>query len=355
MSVRAVDYQRRGRAALLGGAALFAALQLVGGLLLDRYGLPVRFPSATRVLGEVPPGSGLDIAVLGSSRFQDIRGGEVEAVLRHEHPEAGRVTAHNFAVPFGDPIAQDYVLERLLERGVRPRLAVVEVSPEFLNRYNRGYSMHIHRQLTWTDLPGSLVDVCRAEQEMRLLSSRVVPLYVHRRELLRVTLEAAEGWLQRPAHAAAADTDEPRLGEEVVPGREPPLPPETCREWEAGLPDLAKRLAHYRAGGTTAAALDRLLDRCRDNGIDVILVGAPNTSYFRRFFTPEIEAEYRAYIDRLTRTYGCPYFDYADQVPDHLFKDPVHLNAAGSVYFSRRLAREVLWPYERDHGHEPRR
>lgn len=124
-------YQRRGRGALLGALAVFLFAQLAIGLLLDWRGIAVRFPSLAHVLDAAPRGNrGPDVVFLGTSRSQGLHADEATALLRSEHPDAGPIEVCNAAVPGGDPIAEDYVLERLIAQQSRPRLAVVEVGPD---------------------------------------------------------------------------------------------------------------------------------------------------------------------------------------------------------------------------------
>jgi hypothetical protein len=120
-----------------------------------------------------------------------------------------------------------------------------------------------------------------------------------------------------------------------------------------GLEQPRRWLRHYQVGGTAAAALERLLGRCRSHRIAVVLVGVPVTRPHRDTYTAAIEAEFHAHLERLCQTYGCRFVDYRDQVPDSLFVDNHHLHLGGGMYFSQRLAREVLapvWRAEIDHS-----
>jgi hypothetical protein len=347
------DYQRRGRAALLGAGGLFVLAQLLGGWLLDRYGAAVRFPSAVRVLAEAPRGGcGPDVVILGSSRFQRLSAAEAQWLLRLEHPEAGPLRVHNAAVPAGDPIAEDYVLERLLRQGARPRLAVVEVSPDTVNHYNQYFAMHIHRQVTWADTPAYFMDICRSGELKKLAATRLVPLYAHRRELRRQAVLAVARLFETPPPAPEPPDPTPAVSAPVaLPWAEllqvglPPLSAEQAAAREAMARDTWKRFRDYRPGGTTAAALERLLRRCRRSGVEVVLVGAPNASYYNRNYTPEINTAYLRYINGLTQTYGCRFLDYRDAAPDQLFEDLNHLNDEGGRYFTCKLTHELLSPY----------
>lgn len=340
----------RSRRSLLGACALFVLIQFVAGLLLDRYGLAIRFPSAARVLAEVPP-AGIDVVVLGTSRFEAFNASEAAGWLRISDPNAGAIAVYNASVPAGDPIAEDFVMEQLLARGLRPALAVIEISPDTLNHYNQMFALHVHRQITWSDTPRYLIDVWRSDELHKLVSARFLPLYVHRRELCTHFGAAVDRLLQREATRRAPAT--PNVKE--VGGSVPwdivlnvssvRLGASEVAKGQAEAPAAAGRFRGYAPGGTTAAALERLLDRCRRQNVAAVLIGAPNSSFYRQNFTPDIRAAYREYVNCLTKTYACCFFDYSDYVPDSLFQDAVHLNPVGSMFFTRCLTDEVLSRY----------
>jgi hypothetical protein len=338
-------------------AVIFALAQLAAGLLLDWRGLAVRFPSAARVLADAPRGGrGPDVVFLGSSRFIPLRANEATALLRLENTSAGPVEVYNAAVPGGDPIVEDFLLERLLRQGSRPRLAVVEVSPDTVNHYNQWFNLHAHRQVTWREAPRYFCDICRVGEFKKLAQARLVPLYAHRRGLLQQLGQAIALWAPPtdpwgddvfggPAPSLQSDGHLP--WDSLLQIHGPPLSPAEAEGRRAMAANAGPRFRDYRPGGTTAAALERLLQRCRRHGIDVVLIGAPGDSSFLRQYTPERDASYRAYIGRLTGTYGCRFIDYRDAVPDQLFGDLYHLNGEGAHYMTRRLTREVLSPWLR--------
>jgi hypothetical protein len=330
--------------------------QLAAGLLLDWRGLAVRFPSAARVLAAVPrDGHGPDVIFLGSSRFEGLLADEATALLRLESPEARPVRVCNLAVPGGDPIVQDFVLEHLLRQGARPRLALVEVSPDTVNHYNLWFNLHPHRQITWRDTPTYFVDVCRSGEFKMLAQSRLVPLYAQRRGLLRqAALSVGLPVTQPPRPGLPFDGATPPIGydghllwDALLQIRRPPLSPAEAEARGAAAAVGWRRFKDYHPGGTTAAALERLLRRCRESGIEVVLIGAANDSHFRQHYTRDRDAAYFAYVGRLTRTYGCRFLDYRDAVPDQLFNDVCHLNGDGGHYLTRKLTREVLSPWLR--------
>src|SRR5947209_8740933 len=121
---------RRARSVLRWAVVVFLVLQIGIGLVLD-YGWPLlRFPSAARILAGLPKDpSSIDVVFLGSSRFQvGVAAEEIAALLERDR---GRpCTALNAAVPCGDLIAAEFMLTLLREKGVKPGLLVLEISPE---------------------------------------------------------------------------------------------------------------------------------------------------------------------------------------------------------------------------------
>jgi len=97
-------------------------------------------------------------------------------------------------------------------------------------------------------------------------------------------------------------------------------------------------------GGMTARRLERLLDRCQSAGVEVLLVGVPVSSPFRRAYTPDVDANYLAYVHGLTERYACAYTDWRDKLLDNYFMDGHHVNWQGGAYFSQRFAASVLVP-----------
>ena len=119
--------QARAKRALAGAALAFFAVQLAVGLALDRAPLGVRFHEADAALGRArAQGPTPDVLLFGSSRFRAlILPAEVEARLK-ERLGSGAPRVTSLAFNGGDLIGTDFVLERLLAEGARPRLALVE-------------------------------------------------------------------------------------------------------------------------------------------------------------------------------------------------------------------------------------
>src|SRR4051812_35873110 len=114
---RRPERSRRIVAAMLGG---FVVVQAISGAICD-YAVPrVRFPDLYVQLARLPGPQRPDLVVLGSSRFQGfVNEAELTQELRTLTGQAG-FRAYNCSIAAGDPIGQQYVLEKLLAAGVSP-------------------------------------------------------------------------------------------------------------------------------------------------------------------------------------------------------------------------------------------
>jgi len=342
---RRAAFGRRARAASLWGALLFVGGQLAAGLVLDYVCPLVRFPSAGQVLAAAaaegrPPA----VAFFGSSRT----GAAVDVAEANRILAAGTgrdppPRAVTLAVPAGDALSAEFLLDRLLKAGAKPRWAVLEVSPETLNRRNLWMASHAVRQLTWADVPTHWRTAYRWHAGTYFAEARLAPVYTHRRQLLGEARAAVRDWLGgRPAGPDRVDG--PLDWGDILRPTARPDDAELLRQSRAGVDRTVRRwLTPYSVSGVSPAALERVLGRCRTEGIGVILLGIPACSAHRQAVTPEIDAAYRGYLDRVTRAYGCRFVDASDWVPDTDFLDTLHVRfAAGAKAFTDRLAREVL-------------
>jgi hypothetical protein len=337
---------------LLWTAAVFAVIQLVGGLLLDYCWPHIRSPQAGALfarLDRLPRTP--EIVCLGSSRFQlGIKESVLNPLLHHFTHSSPQVL--NLAIGCGDAVVADWMLERMLRQGHRPALLVVEITPENLAARNKWLEYHVLRYLTWTDLPRCFLDTCRYTHPMRFLGSRLLPLHFHRYQLRKQIREAALALLPEERASEAAPGEQagsaPEENEGGLPAV-PSLPADDLTDRPAlAVQDVADWLWNYRLGGTAPRALERLLDRCRDEGIAVLLAAPPLSRPHRMLYSPAIEGAFQAYLQALSKKYGCRFVDYRARVPDQCFTDHHHMNAVGGAYFSRLLAREVLIPEWRE-------
>src|SRR5438874_4901448 len=124
----------RGRAAVLWGVGLFVLSQGMLRLGIELWQPELRdplFEMRYRQLGNRlahSPGPPVRVIFFGSSiTAQGVKAGSVEESLTRA---VGRpVVAYNLGIPGCGPFGQMVALRRLLDRGVRPDLAVIELTP----------------------------------------------------------------------------------------------------------------------------------------------------------------------------------------------------------------------------------
>jgi hypothetical protein len=345
MHLRQRAFGRHSRASVAWGIALFAAGQLVVGLLLDYRYPRTRFPSAAVMLDAAAQEPQPEIAFFGSSRLGaaiDIT--ETNKLLLAAHPRDPVPRAVMLAVPAGDAISAEFILDEMLKGGQKPRWAVIEVSPETVNSHNMWMIAHVMRQLNWEHVVSHFWAARRGRALWYYLEARTVPVYTHRKQIVKDAKSSVRGWMPDPDPGAPPAAAAPLDWKEVMrpPDRLPDNELLTLSQNRAA--QVTRRwLRDYEVGGVTTEALERVLARCRDEKIGVVLLGIPACTAHRAEFTPEIDAQYLGYMTRLQRDYGCRFVDARDWISDTLFLDDMHLRFEdGAKMFTDRFARKVL-------------
>lgn len=361
MQNRRAIFGKHSRRASLWALALFVGGQIVAGLLLD-YVFPLtRFPSAAKALERADKEPNPAVVFFGSSRTESaIVADEANRILATESGRQPSPRVLNAYIVAGDSLSSEFVFTRLLDRGMNPEWIVLEVSPEMVNDKPPFMREHAVRQLTWPDLFTNLPTIVRANATWVYVEGRVVPVYSHRRQIVQNGKNAIRDWLPAPGASTPVvqpgatmpgrptDTSDPGLA--MKPAFTAPAasanPDELLKQSRYGAEEVVHRwLKDYRIGGPTPEALERILDRCRSEGIRVILLGIPACSFHRKEITPEVETAYTGYINRLVSDYACRFVDCRDWVPDLMFGDTLHVRSdTGGMIFTDRFTREVLLP-----------
>ncbi len=196
----------------------------------------------------------------------------------------------------------------------------------------------------WTNYPG-------------IVSDHTYPVYRCRRQMWTVAADAAaehlgltlkphdpECWARRGVAARSADlsTQASAAGSMFLDTDQTQQRQERIAR---GLRTIRGWLRNYEVGGLTCAALDHLLEQCRQHQVRVVLAVPPVASEQRALYTPEIEARFQECLRGYCRRYGCRCVDCRAYLPDPCFTDNHHVYIpGGSVPFSRRLATEVIVP-----------
>jgi hypothetical protein len=343
---------RRARRCLGWAFLLVAVAQVVVCWLLDFRWPLVRFPSLEQTVEVVKrqPKSP-DIIALGSSRLgAGFREQIIEKELRQIDPD---VRVFNACIEGADPYTMDVVLQHLLAAGMRPKLAVIEVSPETLAAKNRWLKFNMLRMMTWNNLDQFVPHIRQCGGGREFLMTRCLPLVCHRQMILESLLMEVTGTDRPRMMAQGSDNTEKDWQKLMTTGvpweeymkraRKKDAKPEALTQAE--LPFVENWLRDYRiADGRAAQALGRVLTQCKEHNIDVILVAIPISSKQRELYSPQIEAEFQNHLQQVTAKHGCRCLDYRSRIDNKLFQDNHHLMMEGAQVFSRVLTQEVLGP-----------
>jgi len=316
---------------------MFVAAQLTAGLLFDYVWPQVRFSILVRQFvraeehGENPTG-----VCLGSSRFGTcLIEQELTRILQERTGNASDWVL-NAAAPAGDLLTSERALRMLLARGIRPRVALIEISPEALNRHNGWMSFHVDRQLCWDEIPAYLPEVSRTGQLGRLCVGRLFPLYAHRKGIWNSFGDIAKSLRKKSPGRQGTDWNR-------VIGVTPQLSEaEKAQKTRVGLAHVQKCLHDYDPGGLARAALERMLKICREEGITPLLMAPPVSSRQRDLYTPAIEKAFQACLREVCRDYECRFVDCRDRLRDEEFFDNHHASMEGGMRFSRATAEGTL-------------
>jgi Protein of unknown function (DUF1574) len=345
MRRRGTDRQRRCRRILVGGFLLFLAAQAGAGLVADYLCPQVRFSYLYRLLtkAEAAP-QAPTILCLGSSRTGTcLIDDEMTRVLRENGAEATQV--FNAAMPVGDLVVSEHVLDRFLKRGLRPRQLILEVMPEFLNRHNGWLSFHVERQLTWKDLPRYWDDLCRADLISQFLIDRLAPLYAERKGFWNLLGKAGQALLTRKQPPADTLLSSTALWERIIQATPNLTSEERQAKRQLGLENVRLCLTDYAPGGNSTAALERIMVRCRRENIQVILLAVPVCSEHRSLYESVIERAFLEEMHRVVERFNCRFIDCRGRIADAHFLDNHHADGAGGLAFSKQFCEEVLAPH----------
>lgn len=317
----------------------FVIAQGVAGVWFDYVQPRVRFSHLYRqfdLLEEQPPP---DVLCLGSSRFGTcLSDAEMAEQLRLG---SRGPSVFNLGVPLGDVVASENTLEQVLRQGLRPKLVLLEISPEFVSARNAWLEYHVDRHLRWDHVPRFWRDVWGQGQGGKWLEERLLPWYVHRKGYWNAWGDwATLAW--RAWRGGGTLQDARRDWERTLDldnrSRIEIGQPRT----EAVLKTLRSNLEPFRPGGATARSLNRILTRCRRMGIAVVLVAPPLRSDHRQLYTADVEAAFRRYLDQLGEYYHVQFWDGRTALADERFLDNQHADAQGAREFSRRLCSQPI-------------
>jgi len=317
------------------GALIFAA-EIAAGILIDRAPLKIRFPAVQKIidsLRQMKPAR--KILFLGSSRTGNAVSAEAVTEVLHESRMADGIAVFNAYVNAGDPVVMEFETDQLLAAGIQPSMVVIEILPEVLSRRNLWLHYHLARQFRWPEVWNSLPDAYLAGKLSQVIATRFNSVYLFRSEFQRWAMDALKLRLEsanlRDGHARGRR-------------RANPLEPADAAALKAGMALGRKNVRNYEIGGLNARALEKMIERYSKLGTTMVFIAPPVSSPYQTAYKSPLDTAYRAYINRLGKTFGTYFFDYRHRLGDDQFWTPYYTTTDGKFHFSRLLAREVIVP-----------
>jgi hypothetical protein len=250
------------------------------------------------------------------------------------------VVGFNMATNGAGPLTQLIYMQRLLRRGVRPDLVVIELAPLFYEVGQapielRRFSGHVleHPDLTTLEHHAAPSDLRNEWWQARL-----VPVHGHRLMILNQSARPLVPFSDRVELWAEADSHGWR--------RRPRPTPEEHRQILTEIEAQFKtRFANYKIDPVPLQALRELTDLLAKERIAALLVMMPEGPLLRSLYGPGVLTPLMGEFEALSRKHGFPLIQARDWLEEGKFVDSYHLNDEGAQEFTERLLREVLCPF----------
>jgi hypothetical protein len=317
---------------------LIAVINLRPGIRDPLFELPAeRFRQRLATADDRP----VTIAFLGSSRTGGgIRPTVVEEMVTRE--TARRSIAHNLHVPGNGPVGQLVHWNRLLDRGARPDIVVVEITPSQFACNKDGVpdeAVLLHGdRLTRPEIRLVRSFGFKEEIEAEYREANLNPWFGFRFQMLGVLKPR---WLP-PGVVRHEDRAPADLGWQQ-PHFIAQIPDHFAAAIEQNRPLLFQPMQKAVFDGPPANALRELVRSAHEHGTMVAVWVTPEGSPIRAWYPPHVNAGLAAYLDELRST-GVIAEDGRSWLPDEAFSDGHHAVRTWSDEYTRTVTREVVIP-----------
>jgi hypothetical protein len=255
------------------------------------------------------------------------------------------VVSYNLATNGGGPITHLVYVQRLLRRGVRPELVVLEVSPLLFcpgqaSLDIRRFPAEVleHQDLDIIERHGNQPDL-RDEW----WKSQLVPAYGHRLMILNQSARVLVPFNDQID--LWADVDE--HGWRGRKALAPEMHGVALTQIEFQLKD---KLAKFTIDEAPLKGLRELTDLLAKERIKAVLVVMPAGPFLRSLYAPGSTAPVMAEFAAVSRQHGFTLIDAQEWYDESSFVDSYHLHDEAADGFTQRLVREVLAPAVGSHG-----
>jgi len=279
-------------------------------------------PEATRLL------------VMGSSRV--LFG--VDAKQINESMRDDGIDAFNFGIAAAGPLTQMVYLERLLDGGWKPNIVAIEVLPAMFAQSATPFESKWLKSSRLTADERVVVSACGmvVDQGETRVHRWLAPSLVHRVGILRRVWpemlgseDRIDGHNVSDSHGFARSSIVSVTPEQYVKG--------VAGAGRTYQPYLEK----VSIGNPGRAAFERMLTRCRLEGIRVVVFVMPEAPEFQAFYGAGFRSELDQYLSRARSEFDYDWIDARDWLPADAFHDGHHLIASGAARMSERFAKEL--------------
>lgn len=332
---------RQGRAALLSGIGLFvlSQLALIGYIAWRKPELrdptfEVKYRQLDRLLSASPTPP-LKVLFLGSSMTAyDIDAGLLEQPLSQA---AGRpVVCFNFGLLGGGPISELIYLGRLLQRGVRPDLAVIEVTPRVFD-FPADLAFYQPHRLERREVP--LIQRYNGADglQWQWWQAFLVPVHGHRLAILNYCVRFLVPHAERIP--CWGDIDSHGWVELVAPD-----PAAHTQSLEHLRSHDGPRLTDYQISTLSQQALTELLDLLTIQSIPTVLLVPPEGPTMRSLYPARAVAALIRHFADVSEAHHFPFVNAREWLTEEMLCDSFHATSQGARVFTERLGHEVLAP-----------
>ena len=333
------------RGALVAGALVFVAAQILFTVVADFWHPELydeEFAARISLLhqrqAEAPERPLL--LMMGSSRTVMNFRPEVLPELRTA--DGRRVMPFNFSHLGAGPTMNLMDYHRLRRAGIRPTWLVLEVMPPALSNESNSVTMACMSAL---DLPLLQRYVDWSALYPKFVQTRLLPWYRHRQEVVQ---SVAPSWSVPDDSGGRGRMRLGPLGGDDGWLLRSDVPADFLqRQREQTRIDYVPHLKEFRVKESARRAYGELLDACRRDGVEVVLLLAPEGPAFRSWYTADGLRQIDAFCAELCRDHGVAVIDARTWLPERDFIDSHHVCAHGADAFTTRLGREALAPLVR--------
>lgn len=330
---------RDARPVLASGALVFLLIQIAFSVAIElkrpEYFDPefgVRVATLKARIAESPDRPVL--AVVGSSRL------EMNFVPEKLPPittfAGEQMLPFNFSHLAAGPAMNLVEIQRLLRNGIRPRWIVLELMPGQLNDPDQKI---LHATATIGDLPV----VSRYYNPIRLgyayCKIRTTPCYNHRRSILH---EMVPDWIQEIESDPWNIRLGPLGGDYVWQAKGEQSADMLRRRTLAAKSCFGARMWNLSISRISERTMNEVLELCRREGIQVVLLLTPEGSEFQSWYSAESRRVLDDYCAGLRQRHGVEITDARNWLADDDFVDSHHCHLRGAEKFTTLLYERVL-------------